>query len=278
MTSSTPIGMVMIPEGNFLMGVKPEETEPDPHYPEIVYLASACPQREIYLSAYYIDIYPVTNKEYKEFIDDTGHHLPRPQGESWSGGLELYAWDEETECYPEGTGDYPVVLVSWYDALAYCEWAGKRLPTEVEWEKAARGTDGRPYPWGWDSDIQAHAHVYRNWWKEASNKPDKDIMPVGSYPSGISPYGCYDMLGNIHEWCADWYDETYYARMPTNNPQGPECPGDVWGGPCRTARGTGRFHKGSHIHVAERTPRRPWDRNRGVGFRCALSLNKATGA
>lgn len=272
----TPEGMVLVPAGTFIMGVTEQETEPDPVDPDIIHLGSSVPQREIYLSDYYIDIYPVTNRQYKEFLDDTGYCLPKQMGVPWGCGLELYEWNEETRCYPEGTDDCPVVLVSWYDALAYCEWIGKRLPTEVEWEKAARGTDGRPYPWGWDKDIQAHGHFYESIHgdlQEAINKysaiPNIDLKPVTSYPSGVSPYGCWDMLGNASEWCTDWFDETYYERMPEKDPRGPNGPGDVWGGPCRVVRGCGRFD--SEPHVADRDVNQPWSRDRGIGFRCALS-------
>jgi formylglycine-generating enzyme required for sulfatase activity len=267
--ANAPEGMVIVPAGVFLMGVTDQETEKDLIDPEIVHLGFSVPQREIYLSDYYIDIYPVTNKQYKEFLDDTGHYLPKPRGVPWDGALEPYMWDEETRCFPEGTDDCPVVLVSWYDALAYCEWAGKRLPTEAEWEKAARGTDGRPYPWGWDADIRVHSHFYEAWYK-GYTIPNIDLKPVTTYPSGVSPYGCWDMLGNAEEWCADWFDDHYYEIMPDKNPKGPSDPGDVWGGPCRVARGCGRFD--SKPHVAERGLDSPWSRNRGISFRCALSF------
>jgi iron(II)-dependent oxidoreductase len=108
--------------------------------------------------------------------------------------------------------DHPIVNVSWYDAVAYCEWAGVQLPTEAQWEKAARGTDGRIYPWGdeWDD---SKCNNYETGIEETT--------PVGSYTQGTSPYGVMDMVGNVWEWCADWYDEKYYASAPNRNPQGP---------------------------------------------------------
>lgn len=268
-SNETPDGMVLIPEGQFTMGVTFQETEADPDYPDIVWLGNAVPKREIYLSAYWIDICPVTNKQYKEFLDDTGHHVPRPRGAPWDAWLEQYAWDQESRSFPDGMDDYPVVLVSWYDAFAYCDWVGKRLPTEAEFEKAGRGIDARPYPWGWDTNIHTHCHVYDHW-THASAEPRDDMRPVTSYPSGISPYGCYGMLGNVLEWCVDWYDRSYYESMPAVNPAGPSQPAEGWGGPCRVTRGGGRFD--SQLHIAERSPHQPWERNRAIGFRCALSV------
>jgi len=265
---AAPTGMVLVPASSFLIGVALEETWVDPYYPEYRVLGSACPQREIYLSDYYIDIYPVTNKQYKKFIDETGHHLPSPRGAPWDGGLDEYGWDQLDRLYPAGTDYYPVVLVSWYDALAYCEWAEKRLPTEAEWEKAARGADGRPYPWGSNSNIYAYGHFYEHWF-EAPRVPRADLKPVNAHPAGTSIFGCQDMLGNVQEWCADWFDESYYSWMPSEDPKGPEWPGEVWGGPCKVVRGCGRFDPTPH--VAERDVASPWTRDRGIGFRCALS-------
>ena len=140
------------------------------------------PQQDIYINAFNIDIYPVTNTEYKDFMEATGHNPPR----TWKEGA-----------YPEGTADHPVIWVTWHDAQAYCEWAGKRLPTELEWEKAARGTDGRTYPWGETFD------------SAKCNSKESGLggtSPVGSYPDGISPDGAFDMAGNVWEWTADWYE------------------------------------------------------------------------
>jgi len=166
--------MILIPAGTFIMGR--DAGSEDANYDE-------SPQREIYLDAFYIDERPLTNAEYKKFIDDTGYQVPY-LGYPWS---QKYDW--HNGMYPGGMGDHPVVLVSWYDAVAYCQWAGKRLPTEAEWEKAARGTDGRLWPWGdeWDPKKAACCGV-------------GDIQPAGKYKEGKSPYGCLDMAGNVWEW------------------------------------------------------------------------------
>lgn len=265
-TIRPPAGMVYVPPGPFLMGCTAEETDPDPFYPEMDSLASARPQRSIYLSGYFIDMFPVTNRQYKEFIDDTGYDVPSPP-EDLPHLWGVAYWDRTTRSYLEGLDDCPVVMVTYYDALAYCEWAGKRLPTEAEWEKAARGTDGRPYPWGWEEDFEQRCNV----WDEAAwtnLAPLTQVLrPVNAYPNGVSPYGCFDMLGNVHEWCSDWYDDAYYATMPARNPRGPRTPKHRW----RVVRGCGCYWS-SALHVAVRDAKEPWGKNFVTGFRCALSL------
>ncbi|MFQ5558994.1 MAG: formylglycine-generating enzyme family protein [Nitrospinota bacterium] len=161
-------GMVLIPEGEFIMGSDDR-------------LKDEKPAHVVFGKPFYIDMYEVTNGKYKNFLSETGYSPP----ENWTG-----------KEYPKGKKEHPVTYVSWYDADNYCKWAGKRLPREWEWEKAARGTDGRVYPWGnvWD--------MYK------SNNPLRaleDTQPVGSYEEGKSPYGLYDMSGNVWEWVDDHY-------------------------------------------------------------------------
>lgn len=171
--------MVLIPAGEFQMG--------GTHGDEL-------PVHTVYVDAFYMDIYEVTNAQYKKFIDATGYRIPR----SWHHSLS-----HPEHCSP----DRPVVCVSWEDAMAYCKWAGKRLPTEAEWEKAARGgLIGKKYPWG-DSLIYDNFSNYR------------DKKPVGNFPP--NGYGLYDMTGNVWEWCADGYDENYYSISPKRNPKCP---------------------------------------------------------
>lgn len=175
--------MVWVPSGNFLMG---DDT------------GSECekPQHTVYLGGYWIYKYEVTVAQYRKFCAATGEHMP---------------------CAPEWgwNDDSPIVISSWDEADAYARWADARLPTEAEWEKAARGTDGRRYPWGNDWDKSRC-----NSWESGLSR----TASVGSYPSGASPYGCQDMAGNVWEWCQDWYDSSYYSRTPAggwNDPQGP---------------------------------------------------------
>jgi iron(II)-dependent oxidoreductase len=195
-------GMVYVPAGEFIMGSSDADIE---MYLEMfIYrrpsrFENEKPQHTVYLDAFYIDKYEVTNAQYEEFMDATGHSAPP-------------YWNDELFNQP----DQPVMSVTWEDAKAYADWVGKRLPTEAEWEKAARGTDGRFWTWGseWDaSKLNANdvgtieGFVYTS--------------PVGSFPQGVSPYGVHDMAGNVWEWCQDWYDENYYSYSPNINPKGP---------------------------------------------------------
>jgi formylglycine-generating enzyme required for sulfatase activity len=187
--------LIMIPAGEFLMGSPSGEGDNDEH-----------PQHRVYLNAYYIGKYEVTNAQFARFVNDTGYNA----GGDWK------------KYYNSSTADHPVVCVSWNDAKAYCNWSNLRLPTEAEWEKAARGTDGRKYPWGDNWDAQRC-----NWWQGpqlsgmANISNGRGTLSVGSFPSGASPYGCMDMAGNVWEWCNDWYGENYYSQSPQSNPEGP---------------------------------------------------------
>ena len=183
---------IAVPEGPFLMGTIPTELRKTDHEE---------PQREVNLDAYYIGKYLVTNAQYAQFVETTGCVPPR------------FHTDPRFN-----SPNFPVVGVTWHDAQAFLEWlndlAGEwyRLLTEAEWEKAARGADGREYPWGneWDASKA-----------NSSESRLKQLTPVGSYPDGVSPYGCYDMAGNTYEWCADWFHPQTYQYSPTRNPQGP---------------------------------------------------------
>lgn len=226
--------MIYIPAGEFIMGSDEGE-----NYDEQ-------PKRKVFLDAFYIDEYLVTNAQYKEFIESTGHKAPYID-KFWA---IKYNWQENS--YPSGTGDHPVVLVSWYDAATYAKWAGKRLPSEAEWEKAARGTDGRVWPWG------------DEWLKgKSASHGCGSLMPVGMFEEGNSPFGCYDMAGNVWEWVADWHKEDYYRHAPAMNPKGPD------EGEFRVLRGGSWIHDAGSSRCARRYSRPPEYADNYIGFRCA---------
>ena len=237
-----PVPMVTIPAGEFLMGNSEGKGRAD-----------EWPQRSVYLDEFAIDQVEVTNERYLAFVATTGHRSPpNPYG---AGPLSS----------AKGIEQLPVVQATWYDAKAYCSWAKKRLPTEAEWEKAARGTDGRLFPWGNEPATSKRANFDREWEEE------KTLYPVGSMSDGDSPYGVKDLSGNAREWVQDWYDPEYYKHAPDRNPQGPDEKGVVrsirggsWHSPISdittTARGRGGFALQTH----------------GTGFRCARGLEGHT--
>jgi formylglycine-generating enzyme required for sulfatase activity len=231
--------MILIPAGEFLMGSPPEEGNSDEH-----------PQHTVYLDAFYIDKYEVTNAQYKKFMDATGHAAP-----SW--------WNDNNFNKPE----QPVVGVTWFDAEAYCKWANKRLPTEAEWEKAARGTVGRRYPWG--NEVPNAGGIWRANYYIGENGVDDGFQyaaPVGSFPAGVSPYGIHDMAGNVLEWVADWYDGGYYSVSPKNNPKGPNS------GSVRVLRGGAWLGSVNLLRAASRIWDFPVFGNFNVGLRGAQDI------
>jgi len=180
-----PNEMVYIPAGEFTMGTNDR-------------LPDEGPAHAVNLAAYYIDRYEVTNGQYKAFIDATGHKSPA---------------HFENRTYPDGKVDHPVTEVTWYDARDYCTWAGKRLPTDAEWEKAARGTDARSYPWGNEFGVN-RANTPQYWVALGS---EGDTSPVGAFEDGKSAYGLYDMSGNVWEWTDSWYRAYPGNEHPTEN-------------------------------------------------------------
>ncbi len=245
--------MVYAPAGEFLMGFSESDVEairaisPEAEFS----VEGEKPQHEVFLDAFYIDKYEVTNARYRKCVEAGACNAP-----------------SDTAYY--GNADYaqhPVVYVSWYDANAYCRWAGKRLPTEAEWEKAARDNEEYTWPWGNTLDGNRVNFCDKNcpeWWKHA---PVDDryahTAPVGSYPEGASPYGALDMAGNVWEWVADWYDPDYYSQSPAQNPPGPDS------GSEKVVRGGSWLNGFTDIRARYRYKAVPTLRGKDFGFRCA---------
>jgi iron(II)-dependent oxidoreductase len=240
--------MVLVPAGSFIMG-SDKRMDRNAYRTEL-------PQRRVYLDAFEIDKYEVTNLQYLKFVLATGRN---PQID----------WRYDGGNFQESMAHHPVMHVSWYDADAYCRWAGKRLPTEAEWEKAARGTDGRIFPWG-----NAPAGLSRaNFGRSGLSGPVRDrperlllyppIIAVDRYENSVSPYGVHQMLGNVAEWVADWYDKDYYAVSPDRNPKGPEQ------GTQKAFRGGGWIDSTTTMRAAMRNGADPNTKMNWLGFRCA---------
>ena len=221
--------MVLVPAGEFIMGSSMGE-------------ADERPERRVYLDAFFMDRHETTVEQYAKFLDATSHDAP-PEWNIMSRAMHQKR---------------PVVNVEWADAAAYCTWAGKRQPTEAEWEKAARGTDGRLYPWGYESPTRVHANLRKETWSN-----HYVLSTVGSYEDGKSPYDIYDMAGNVWEWVSDWYDADYYKTAPLRNPTGPAR------GMSKVVRG-GSWGSGPEgLRAAERETHVPSFQGYGTGFRCA---------
>lgn len=222
--------MVLIPKGEFHMGSN------DSDYDEK-------PAHKVFIDDFYIDMYEVTNAQYKIFMDETGHEPPGFWNDPNFNALEQ-----------------PVVGVSWNDAMDYCRWAGKRLPTEAEWEKAARGgLIDKKYPWG-DNITHDNANFFGTGGKDIWNQ----TAPVGSFAP--NSYGLYDIIGNVWEWCSDWYSESYYSESPPDNPQGPN------NGYYRVLRGGAWNLSAEYLYITKRYYRDPNGRfYNDQGFRCVMN-------
>jgi formylglycine-generating enzyme required for sulfatase activity len=229
--------MVTIPAGEFTMG-RTRETSDDKTNMRPMILRDDRPAHKVFLNAFSIDTHEVTHAQYEAFLKATGHRAPY----HWLGGK-----------LPEGKGQFPIYNVDWEDANAYCQWAGKRLPTEAEWEKAARGgLEAQDYPHG-DKITLAEARY------NLSDGPG----PVGKFKPNA--FGVFDMAGNVSEWVNDWFERTYYETSPPKNPAGPET------GKYKMVRGGAWSDGPRRVTVFFRNWVRPNQTTPNIGFRCAKS-------
>jgi eukaryotic-like serine/threonine-protein kinase len=247
--------MMFVPAGEFLMG----SPDADPKAG-----ADEKPQHTVYLDAFWIDRTEVTNAQYVQFLNALGTYMGACGGHDCAETRRedkyshiLGGGQDGRYLVESGFEDHPVTQVSWYGAQAYCTWVGARLPTEAEWEKAARGADGRAYPWGNESPDCDKAQ-----YGDCGGMTE----PVGSRLAGASPYGMLDMAGNVWEWVADWYDPAYYGSSPAHNPQGPDS------GERKAFRGGSWGYLPTFIRVTDRARNRPTYAGFNVGFRCAATM------
>lgn len=227
--------MVQIPEGPFTMGSR--DGDPD-----------EAPEHQVYLGTYYMDKKEVTQAEYERFVKMTKRGKPF---------IPVFEDDQAKILKPE----LPAMGMSWADAEAYCKWAGKRLATEAEWEKAGRGEGKKRYPWG-DEFGSGHANV------DGDEDGFKYLAPPGSFESGRSPYGLYDMTGNVAEWVADTYGEQYYQKTPYRDPVGPE------DGQHKVIRGGSWRETYHNARLSKRFQAKMWRTDTTIGIRCARDADE----
>jgi serine/threonine-protein kinase len=223
--------LVYVPAGGFEMGNEEGWESEQPVHP-------------VNLNAYWIDQTEVTNRQYQLCVQEGACDPP--------GSPESFTRDQYYG--NEAFATYPVIHVSWYDALTYCEWAGRRLPTEAEWEKAARGISANLYPWGENISCENANYIGCT----------GDTNPVGSHPLGASPFGALDMAGNVWEWVADWYYIGYYQESPLDYPKGPDS------GAYRVVRGGSWNDYEWYLRTTTRYSYFPDNQRVSIGFRCAL--------
>lgn len=232
-TGDDGVPMALVPVGEFIMGSDKGDDDEKPVH-------------KVFLDSFYVDKFEVSNRRFAKFVKAMLLEPP------WSFA------DTDT---PIVHADRPVRWVNWWEALGYCLWVGKRLPTEAEWEKAARGSDARIYPWGNDAPTPAHAIFGL---KEGTDT----VSPIGNREAGKSPYGVHDMAGNLYEWTLDWYSEHYYTDLTAINPRGP------LEGTAKVQRGGSYTNSPYRLRSAFRTKGDPLEHEHNVGFRCAKDAPK----
>jgi formylglycine-generating enzyme required for sulfatase activity len=239
------VPMVLVPAGPFNMGSQGLSANEEPIH-------------SVYLDSFYIDKFEVSYDMYARFLNEMGNQFEGLANwiEANDPDLHVHLVDGNWKVDP-GFEKYPMNEMTWYGARAFCVWKGGRLPTEAEWEKAARGTDERLYPWKGEASCELANYYGCN----------QGAVPVDSYPRGISPYGAYHMAGNIMEWVNDWYDPGYYSVSPAENPAGPDT------GTHRVFRGGSWINGAHHIRTTYRWPKLPVLTYVATGFRCARDAN-----
>jgi serine/threonine-protein kinase len=266
-TATAPVSnqadAVLVLGGEFIMGSDNGNPDESPIHP-------------VFVDAFYVDRTEITNEMFSNFIQATGY-LTDAERIGGSLTLENYLWELTPNAFwyqPQGLGSsiadrfsYPVVHVSWNDAQMYCDWAGGRLPTEAEWEKAARGNDGNVFPWGDQKPSGLLANfadisLGASWGSSTEDDGYRGVAPVGSYIDGQSPYGLFDMAGNVWEWVSDWYAEDYYRSGPDENPVGPSA------GIGRVQRGGSWYDNWYSLRTTDRLYDRPENSGEYLGFRC----------
>jgi formylglycine-generating enzyme required for sulfatase activity len=286
--------LAYVPAGTFLMGST---------YDEVLAVLDECNeilgdcqdswysdeilQHPVTLDAFWIDMYEVNISQFAAYLDSISHEVEVVDDENvyHQGELiydlictncdmydDMITYEKGIFMVTPGYENYPVVLVTWFGARNYCEWVGRRLPTEAEWEKAARGTNGQVFPWGdtldtsvvnLDSELTLDDDTVAC--TAGGCDPFLRMSPVGSFLGGVSPYGAYDMAGNVWEWVADWYGFDYYASSPEFNPTGPDT------GELRARKGGSWDESNRGVRAANRSGVAPEKNYTGMGFRCALS-------
>jgi len=253
-TQTSPIDgktMVRVPAGKFVLGTPAEQAATLTEQFDLPkgFFRAEMPSQTMTLDEFYIDQTTVTHAEYQKFLDA---HPNRDVPYVASPAARSFNWDKITRAFPAQRDQFPVVLISWDDAAAYCQWAGKRLPSEAEWEKAARGTDGRIWPWGnaWDAS-KANSVEQRN----------DAAMIGGQFPGGASPYGALDMVGNVWQWTSTLYKP--YPYDANDGRADPQTPG------ARVTRGGAWAFGPSVTRTATRNRFDPQSVSLSIGFRCA---------